>query len=181
MGTTRWNWHHDGYMRRSELCERATVNLWRSETGSKAASQWWEWQSAMEETKEDDGSSGLTETLPYFVAFRMMGVWWWHKRKLLPLAPSNTLSNHSRLSSLCQEGSHLDMRRHANSFISDEGCTFGIYVDDWCRLMFPAYLSLTWTLGMEDVVQKKDSLHVPAGMCWHQMAWELTKDAGDLQ
>lgn len=116
----------------------------------KSVSQWWR------RLKKNTEVSAWTETLHYFVALRMMGVCWWHKRRLLPLAPSNALSNHSRHSLLCQAGSHLDMRRHANSSISDEGHTSGISEENRRGLMFTAYLSLRWTLGMKDVREKNE-------------------------
>lgn len=164
MGTTTEVWGaRNSTKAQKSTCEEVRREALQHLNGGSGSRRWRRQKKMMEVL-------GRTETLHYFVALRMMGVWWWHKRKLLPLAPSNTLSNHSRLSSLCQAGSHLDMRRHANSFIIDEGCTFGIYVDDWRRLMFPAYLSLTWTLGMEDIREKKEKERFAAGASGNVLA-----------
>lgn len=116
----RWileaGWHRDGSTRYPAFCNPAKLStsgevrrevMRAGISVSNTRAEWRRWKF----------DATTAETLHYFVVLMMTGVWWWwHKRKLLPLAPSNTLSNHPRHSSLCQAGSHLDMRHHANSF-----------------------------------------------------------------
>ncbi len=191
-------WHHDGAtkvnIQHCEIQQNCTEDV-RQEVNL----QWWvphayerEMEAASHGINEGDGNSKTkTETWGCFVVLAMTGgVWRWHKRRLLPLAPSCSLSNHLRHSSLCQAASqpasHLGRRRNANSFVSSNGRTLGRY-RQW-QAPFPSHSWHLWTwvkvIGLEDaqgaiIWHLRVSSGVPAGMWWH-LARKLAKDEGDI-